>query len=64
MLPWIVCTFAFILAYLVGMCLSLWLMGIQVVSLVFFFIALVEMGIALYLWLCVVSLHQVFLFLP
>jgi hypothetical protein len=32
MLPWIVCTFAFLLAYLAGMCLSLWLVGILVFS--------------------------------
>ena len=30
MLPWIVITFALLVAYLAGMCLSLWLMGIQV----------------------------------
>ena len=29
-LPWVVVTFALLVAYLAGMCLSLWLMGIQV----------------------------------
>lgn len=59
MLPWIVVTFAFLLAYLLGMCLTLWLVGIQVVSVLLFFVALVEIVIALYLWSCVISLFQV-----
>ena len=59
MLPWIICTFGFLLAYLGGMCLSLWLIGLQVISVLLFFIALVEICIAFYLWLCVVSLFQV-----
>ncbi len=42
LLPWIICTLAFILAYFVGMCLSLWLVGIRVVSVLMFFIALVR----------------------
>ncbi len=40
------------------MCLSLWLVGIRVVSVLMFFIALVEVVIAFYLWVCVISLHQ------
>jgi hypothetical protein len=59
MLPWIVCTFAFLLAYLAGMCLSLWLVGILVFSILLFFAALIEIVIALYLWMCVISLFQV-----
>ena len=59
MLPWIVCTFAFLLAYLAGMCLSLWLVGLKVISLLLFFAALVEIVIGFYLWLCVISLFQV-----
>ena len=31
----------------------------QVLSLLFFFIALVEIVVVIYLWLCVISLHQV-----
>lgn len=59
LVPWIVVTFAFVLAYFAGMCLSLWLIGVQVLSVLFFFIALVEIVIVIYLWLCVISLHQV-----
>ncbi len=59
MLPWIICTFAFLLAYLAGMCLSLWLVGVLVFSLLLFFAALIEIVIALYLWMCVISLFQV-----
>ncbi len=58
LLPWIVVTFAFALVYLVGMCLTLWLVGVKVVSVLMFFVALVEVAVALYLWVCVVSLHQ------
>ncbi len=58
LLPWIVVTLALVIAYLAGMCLSLWLVGIQVVSVLMFFVALVEVVIAFYLWTCVVSLHQ------
>jgi len=57
-LPWIVCTLALVLAYVAGMCLSLWLVGVGVISVLLFFVALVEACIALYLWICVVSLHQ------
>lgn len=59
LLPWIVASFAFILAYFAGMCLSLWLIGLQVLAIVFFFIALIEIVIAVYLWVCVLSLYQV-----
>lgn len=58
LVPWLICTLAFILVYLVGMCLSLWLIGVHVLSLIFFFIALVEVCIAIYLWFCIISLHQ------
>ena len=30
LVPWIIFTFAFVLAYFAGMCLSLWLIGVQV----------------------------------
>merc|ERR1712013_353067 len=52
-LPWLVATFLFILAYIAGMCLSTVLFGITLLSLAFLTIA-----IALYLWLCVISLFQ------
>merc|ERR1739842_218983 len=52
-LPWLVATFLFILAYIAGMCLSTVLFGITLLSL-----ALIESCIALYLWLCVISLFQ------
>ena len=59
LLPWIIATFAFLLAFLAGMCLSLWLVGLAVLPVVFFFIALVEIAVGLYLWLCVISLYDV-----
>lgn len=59
MLPWIVVTFAFLLAYVAGMCMTLWLVGIQVLSVFLFFVALVETAIAIYLWTCIISLFQV-----
>merc|ERR1712179_635961 len=52
-LPWLVATFLFILAYIAGMCLSTVLFGITLLSL-----AIIESCIALYLWLCVISLFQ------
>ncbi|XP_023347853.1 uncharacterized protein LOC111716614 [Eurytemora carolleeae] len=58
LLPWLVSTLLFIIAYMVGMCLSTVLFGISVLSLAFLVVAVVESVIALYLWLCVVSLFQ------
>jgi len=57
-LPWIVATFLFILSYLVGMALSMWLFGGGLLVLALFAIAFIESIIAFYLWLCVVSLFQ------
>jgi len=57
-LPWLVATFLFILAYIAGMILSTVLFGINLLSLAFLTIAIVESCIALYLWLCVISLFQ------
>jgi len=57
-LPWLVATFLFILAYIAGMCLSTVLFGITLLSLAFLTIALIESCIALYLWVCVISLFQ------
>jgi len=57
-LPWLVATFLFILAYIAGMCLSTILFGITLLSLAFLTIAIIESCIALYLWLCVISLFQ------
>jgi len=58
LLPWLVATLLFILAYLTGMCLSTALFGLSVLSLGFLAIAIVESCIALYLWCCVISLFQ------
>lgn len=58
LLPWLVATLLFILAYMVGMVLSTILFGLSVLSLAFLAIAIVESVIAFYLWLCVVSLFQ------
>jgi len=57
-LPWLVATFLFILAYIAGMCLSTVLFGITLLSLAFLTIAIIESCIALYLWLCVIALFQ------
>merc|ERR1719342_1490605 len=59
-LPWLVATLLFIVAYIAGMCLSTVLFGITLLSLAFLTIAIVESCIALYLWLCVISLFQYF----
>jgi len=58
LLPWLVATLLFILAYLTGMCLSTALFGLSVLSLSFLVIAIIESCIALYLWVCVISLFQ------
>lgn len=58
LLPWLVATFLFILAYIAGMCLSTVLFGLSVLSVAFLTIAIIESCIALYLWLCVISLFQ------
>ena len=42
LLPWLVATLLFILAYMVGMCLSTLLFGLSVLSLAFLAIAIVE----------------------
>lgn len=57
-LPWVVATFLFILAYIAGMALSMWLFGGGLLVFALFAIAFVESLIALYLWCCVVSLFQ------
>merc|ERR1711872_741987 len=57
-LPWLVATCLFIIAYIAGMCLSTVLFGVNVLSLAFLAIAIIESCIALYLWLCVISLFQ------
>ena len=43
-LPWLVATFLFILAYIAGMCLSTVLFGITLLSLAFLTIALIEVS--------------------
>jgi len=57
-LPWLVATLLFIVAYIAGMILSTILFGVNVLSLAFLAIAIIESCIALYLWLCVISLFQ------
>merc|ERR1719507_1471676 len=55
---WLVATLLFIVAYCAGMVLSTILFGVNVLSLAFLAIAIIESCIALYLWLCVISLFQ------
>ena len=46
-LPWLVATFLFILAYIAGMCLSTVLFGITLLSLAFLTIAIIEVSIGI-----------------
>jgi len=60
MLPWIVGTFLFLLAYLGGVFISIYLIGtsrFEILLLLGF--AIVEAAIGFYLWVCIVSLFQV-----
>jgi len=57
-LPWLIATLLFILAYMVGMIFSTILFGISLLSMALLLIAITESIIALYLWMCVVSLFQ------
>merc|ERR1711992_123138 len=57
-LPWLVATFLFILAYMAGMIMSTILFGVTLLSIAFLAIAIIESCIALYLWVCVISLFQ------
>merc|ERR1712079_219907 len=59
MLPWLVATLVFIIAYIAGMILSTILFGVTLLSIAFLTIAIIESCIALYLWACVISLFQV-----
>jgi len=59
LLPWIVATFLLLLAYLGGVCLSIWLFGGRVEILLLLAFAVVETAIGFYLWICIVSLFQV-----
>merc|ERR1711994_1040335 len=58
-LPWLVATLVFIIAYIAGMILSTILFGVTLLSIAFLTIAIIESCIALYLWACVISLFQV-----
>jgi len=58
LLPWIVATLLFIISYIVSVSLSAILLGVSVLSLTFMVIAIVESIVALYLWMCVISLFQ------
>ena len=51
-LPWLVATFLFILAYIAGMILSTYLFGISLLSIAFLTIAIIEVRL---LWLEKVS---------
>lgn len=59
LLPWIVATFLLLLAYLGGVCLSIWLFGGRVEILLLLAFAVVETAVGFYLWICIVSLFQV-----
>jgi len=57
-LPWLIATLLFILAYMVGMIFSTILFGISLLSMALLVISITESLICVYLWLCVVSLFQ------
>lgn len=59
MLPWIIITFLVILAYVGGMLISTWYFGFSIEAIFLFACSLIETAIALYLWICVISLFQV-----
>jgi len=59
LLPWLILTMFFLAVYFLGMIVTMILVGIQVLSVLLFFIALTEICIALYIWTCVLSLFQV-----
>ena len=59
LLPWIVTTFLYLLAYLGGCCLSMTFFSGQIQIILLLAIAIVETAIGFYLWLCIVSLFQI-----
>ena len=59
LLPWIIATFLYLLAYLGGCCLSIILFGGQIQIILLLAIAIAETAIGFYLWLCIVSLFQI-----
>lgn len=59
LMPWIVATFLFLLAYLGGVCLSIWLFGTRLEILLLLALAIVESAVGFYLWLCILSLFQI-----
>ena len=59
MLPWIIATFLFLLAYLGGVIISIILIGSRFEILLLLGFAIVEAAIGFYLWVCIVSLFQV-----
>ena len=59
MLPWIIATFLFLLAYLAGVIISIILIGRRFEILLLLGFAIVETAIGFYLWVCIVSLFQV-----
>ena len=59
LLPWIIATFLFLLAYLGGCCLSMHLFGGKLEIILLLAIAIIETAIGFYLWMCIVSLFQI-----
>lgn len=59
LLPWIIATFVYLLAYLGGCCLSMHLFGGQIQIILLLAIAIFETAIGFYLWLCIISLFQI-----
>jgi len=59
LLPWIIATFLFLLAYLGGVIISIILIGSRFEILLLLGFAIVEAAIGFYLWVCIVSLFQI-----
>ena len=59
LLPWILATFLYLLAYLGGCCLSINMFGGQIQIILLLAIAIAETAIGFYLWLCIISLFQI-----
>ena len=55
-LPWLVATFLFILAYVAGMILSTHLFGVTLLSIAFLTIAIIEVGTLIIIFKCILNI--------
>lgn len=59
LLPWIIATFLYMLAYLGGCVATIILFRFHIQIILLLAIAILETAIGFYLWLCIVSLFQI-----